>query len=250
MFCVLFQNSLQSTTSAAAIKKAIIGESDVLSTTKDGPGDDDTNEQEDTLATEFHHRQVNVSLDCLVALLEAQNPAPVPIKIQLYILPSCITLIDMTFIRLVLQHERTLLKKQSLSAWMATLGGGFFFIRRLSYSLLLARQQRVLALQIGNRSMARTCLLNEAYNLIYAGKFRNAKVTLKLLEDEVSDGKSIEDLDDDEAIVTLRQCGAARLLLRRLKKMSKSLQKYHTRNVCENHTRDDFQRLRIVAQEL
>jgi hypothetical protein len=172
------------------------------------------------------------------------------ISMALYILPAPKkTFLDMTFTALVLRYERTMLKKQSLTAWLATLGGGFFFIKQLSKSLHLARQQRLLALQIGNDAMARHCLLNEAYNLIYAGKFQEAKHVLTTLEEQVLNrGQSDRnrDLDDHDIHRTLRQCQAARILLRRLKKLSNRLGKYNAGVKGENRTVDDYQRVRIV----
>ncbi|KAL3915217.1 MAG: hypothetical protein SGILL_005753 [Bacillariaceae sp.] len=135
-----------------------------------------------------------------------------------------------------------------MTAWMATLGGGFFFIKKLSKSLQLARQQRYLALQIGNESMARTCLLNEAYNLIYAGHFAAAKVVLTQLETQVktaNDQGNIQVVEEEEIQRTLRQCHAARILLRRLKKLQHRLKGYQS---TESHTVDDFQRVRLVQR--
>jgi hypothetical protein len=268
---VLFQNSLQSTTtttsdqsptSSASFSSSLLAIKRVVKEaatafrklTEDQDDTNDVEQDDDNSAAtaDFHQRKVNVPLDCLQPVLEKLNyTQQQPLQIRVYILPSLITNhVEMTFNRLVLSHERTMLTKQTLSAWMATLGGGYFFIRRLSFSLVLARQQRVLALQIGNRSMARTCLLNEAYNLIYAGKFKQGKITLTRLEEEVHVGRKKGLIEDEDATVTLNQCLAARLLLSRLKKMSNKLQRYHTNNhPNEDHTKDDFQRLRIVVQE-
>ncbi|KAG7355234.1 protein of unknown function DUF4807 containing protein [Nitzschia inconspicua] len=164
-------------------------------------------------------------------------------SIPLFLLPTpdAPEFLDRTFTAVVLKFEKTLLQKQTLTAWMATLGGGYFFIKRLSKSLQLARQQRLLALQIGNVSMARQCQLNEAYNLIYAGRFGEAKRVLKSLDDQ-----AYAEEDHGEAQRILRQCDAARILLRRLKQLGRRLKPYSTDNPNESHTVDDFQRVRIV----
>mmetsp|Transcript_21441 Transcript_21441/g.34512 ORF Transcript_21441/g.34512 Transcript_21441/m.34512 type:complete len:220 (+) Transcript_21441:1-660(+) len=209
-------------------------------------------EQTDETST-FHQCTISMmmSLDKFRPIRQSRQKlsttSPV-ITVPLYIVPAPrTTFLDTTFTSLVLRHERTLLKKQTLTAWMATLGGGYFFIKQLSKSLQLARQQRLLALQIGNEAMARHCLLNEAYNLIYAGKFDEARRVLTTLEKFVVSKRNI--LEEDEIQRTLRQCHAARLFCRRLKKLSRRLGKYHTGNASENHTMDDFQRVRIVQEQ-
>lgn len=194
-------------------------------------------------AIPFYRRTLTIKLP-----LSSAHPGN-HLPILLYILPPFYeTFLDRTFTAVVLEHERSLLKKQTMTAWMATLGGGYFFIKQLSKSLQLARQQRYLALQIGNESMARTCLLNEAYNLIYAAQFAAAKKVLTQLETQVktvNDQSNIPVLEEEEIQRTLRQCHAARILLRRLKKLKHRLKGYHAK---ETHTVDDFQRVRIVEE--
>jgi hypothetical protein len=172
-------------------------------------------------------------------------------RFRLYVLPAPPRQsLDKTFAGLVLRHERTLLQKQTLTAWMATLGGGYFFCKQLSKSLRLARQQRSVASQIGNESMVRHCLLNEAYNLIYAGSFSEAKTVLSTLERTVvskrASSRTTQILEEHDVERTLRQCDAARTFMRRLKKLSPRLSKYRIDGSTETHTKDDYQRVRIV----
>jgi hypothetical protein len=143
---------------------------------------------------------------------------------------------DYLFNSIVVRTEHSLIKRQTLTAWWSTLGGGYFFCKRLQVSLLLARQQKVLALKIGNISMARQCQVNEAYNLIYAGKFGAAKRVLDELEQACEEGS-----------LTLNQCSAARLFAKRLKHVKKrGLKSYHPNEKGEKHVIDDYQRIRIV----
>jgi hypothetical protein len=142
-------------------------------------------------------------------------------RFRLYVLPTPPRqFLDKTFAGLVVRHEQTLLQKQTLTAWMATLGGGYFFCKQLSKSLRLARQQRFIASQIGNESMVRHCLLNEAYNLIYAGSFLEANNVLSTLERMVisnASSRTTQILEEHDIERTLRQCDAARIFMRRLK---------------------------------
>jgi hypothetical protein len=166
----------------------------------------------------------------------------IPKSFTLYVQPPSIDPSpDATFLSVVLRTENSMLKLQTLSAWLSTLGGGYFFCKRLGVSLQLARQQRALAVKLGNTSMIRQCTVNEAYNLIYAGKFQEAKQILTILE---------ATLQGDDDVVTKRQCQAARVFAKRLKQVSKRgvLERYHPTDKQENHTIDDYQRIRIVEE--
>ncbi|OEU21436.1 hypothetical protein FRACYDRAFT_259894 [Fragilariopsis cylindrus CCMP1102] len=147
---------------------------------------------------------------------------------------------------------------QSLTAWLATLGGGYFCIKKLSFSLYLSRKQRLLAYSIGNIQMVYQCTLNEIYNLIYSGQFHLAKYVLNYLENTIIVKKSSNKskMNNKKATTTnekisiknnkiktsninkndytieerkiLQQCQSTRLLLRRLKKLSKGgLKRYN-----------------------
>lgn len=177
----------------------------------------------------FHHRQLQ-----LVTTTGTKHESPP--NMLIYLEPPPVVHPDPIFTSVVLQVEHSMLQLQTLSAWYATLGGGYFLCRRLSQSLELARQQRFVALKIGNIGMARQCSVNECYNLIYAGRFAQALQILTKLESSATDD-----------IVTQRQCQAARLLAHRLKKVGKRLNRYHARE--PNHTTiDDYQRIRIVEE--
>jgi hypothetical protein len=174
-------------------------------------------------------------------------------------------------------HKKVLIQK-GWSAWLSTLGGGYFGIKSLEKSLWLSRQQKKLAVWLGDTKMARQCTVNEAYNWMYSGRFKLAGSVLDNLEDEVARTRRVSSIQvleaasgennsssknekscssyytiDDEKILQL--CSTARVCLRRLEMMSqKGLGKYHKVNnesattaSLTSHTHDDFQRVRIVA---
>ena len=151
--------------------------------------------------------------------------------IPLYILPPSANIIDKTFEGIVISNERTMIQKQTMTAVMATFGGGYYMMKHLQPALNLARTQRALALELGNHHMAQQCLLNEAYNLLYAGRFRHAKAVLSSLESEVqsvSESPLSSWADKDDAEQTMRQCRAARIWIHRLSKLSTKLTKHRT----------------------
>lgn len=158
-----------------------------------------------------------------------------PQAILLWIQPPLTTDIDQTFAFALMKLEQTLLQMRTLSAWYATLGGGYFFCRRLTFSLQLARHQRKLALIVGNAEMARQCSVNEAYNLLYAGKFPEAHKVLSVTYASTDDS------------VTRSQCLAALLLGKRLINFGRKLQAFHHAPKQYTETVDDYQRIRIVT---
>ena len=161
--------------------------------------------------------------------------------------------IDRTpFAAIVSRIQRILSMQQGYNAWASTLGGGYFGIKNLHKSLYLARQQKSLALWLGDYKMARQCTLNEAYNWMYAGRFPMARIVLDQLEQEVVAAIKPHTAEDDQ--IFLQRCAAARVFLRRLKKLSqKGLGTYHQivyheqRKSRTIRTNDEFHRFRIVS---
>jgi hypothetical protein len=168
-------------------------------------------------------------------------------RMMVWIVPPTPCHLDRTFTSIVVRLENAWLRLSTLTAWWATLGGGYFFCRRISYSLQLARQQRAVALLLGNVGMARQCSINEAYNLLYGGRFQEARTVLLKL------WKSCP----DEDTVTQNQCRAAWILGKRLKKTARKLERYRhsdDRDLPRNNSKkrtmdlvDDYQRIRLVV---
>jgi len=177
--------------------------------------------------------------------------------------------IDRTPFARMLSKIHTMISIQhSWSAWLSTLGGGYFGIKNLEKSLWLSKQQRSLALWFGDAKMARQCILNEAYNWMYAGRFKKASSLLDQLEDGVTRRKmdisnrnkndcmtnisSYQYTTDDGKL--LQQCLTARVCLRRLKRLSQQGLKRYRQSDCkgstislQSRTIDDLQRFRIVS---
>jgi len=153
-----------------------------------------------------------------------------------HIIPPRVTCIanDCLFVSLLIRWEHMLIQMQSMIAWISTLGGGYFLCRHLETAVRMARQQRYLALWLGDEKMADRCTLNEAFNYIHAGQF---EVALRLIR---AVKRSSEQRDDD---LTVRMCQSALLFCHRVRTANKHETEHGNRN---DTTTDDFQRIRIV----
>jgi hypothetical protein len=138
------------------------------------------------------------------------------------------------------------------NAWLSTLGGGYFSIKSLRHSLWLSRQQKAIAVWLGDARMAKQSTLHEAYNWMYAGRFQEAGSLLDQLEDELTGKYKSGNVTNNDDKKILQQCAPARVCLRRLKQLSrKGLGTYPSDDTeatsRTSRTHDDFQRFRIVS---
>lgn len=86
----------------------------------------------------------------------------------------------------LLTNENNLIRLTSLSAYISTLGGGFFLCRYLSTAITLARRQCAIALIRGDSMMALKCRINEGYCFIHGGKLnKGKKVIRRVLRDVI-----------------------------------------------------------------
>lgn len=143
--------------------------------------------------------------------------------------PSPMAKLEYFFEERLIHLERKLILAQSLAGFFATIGGGYFMCHHWKTALQLARQQQQMAIFLGDSSMFYKCLVNQAYNYIYAGKFKRARQLLHRIE--------IEAPHDP---VLLKMCYSARLLSARVKKAKLFRDGQISSNV------DDFARIRLV----
>ena len=118
----------------------------------------------------------------LTILLLPPYPSPVPSR---SLRPEKI------FTFSLVRWENRLIQLQSVNAYIATLGGGFFLCRYLSQAVQLARMQRQVALALGDASLASKCTLNEAYNYIHAGRIHTANVMIRKTKKEAKARKDL-----------------------------------------------------------
>jgi hypothetical protein len=86
-----------------------------------------------------------------------------------------------TFALRLILNENNFIRLTSLSAYISTLGGGFFLCRYLSTAIALARRQCALALMRGDFMMALKCRINEGYCNIHGGKLNKGKKLIRLV---------------------------------------------------------------------
>jgi hypothetical protein len=100
----------------------------------------------------------------------------------LWIQPPLTTRLEYTFTGLLLRWEHVLIQAQSLSGYIATLGGGFFLCHHFATAYRLALWQQQLAILLNDVVMYYTCAIHQAYSHVYAGHFGTAKRMLQQIE--------------------------------------------------------------------
>lgn len=86
----------------------------------------------------------------------------------------------------LLTYEKYLIRLTSVSAYMSTLGGGFFLCRYLTVAVAFARHQCAIAWMCGDTLSALKCRINEGYCYIHMGKLnKGKKVIHRVLRDVI-----------------------------------------------------------------
>ena len=163
-----------------------------------------------------------------------QNRSNMDPNSDVVVLPPTQTRLSLAWNMRLLHWESIHVKVQTLTAWVSTLGGGYFLCRHLDTAVQLARQQRFLATWIGDETMADRCTINEAFNYIHAGQFQVASRLVSRVE------RSAARRGDQR---TVRICEAAKLFSQRVEQSAK----YQTTQ--RDDTLDDYQRIRIVVRD-
>jgi len=161
------------------------------------------------------------------------------IPLTLWIQPPSNTYYSTQFTKRLIAYEHQMILYQSIAAMLSTLGGGHFFCRHLGTAVLLAQQQRRVALAMGDYNMAYKCTINEAYSYIYAGKFALALTTIDTIP-VLNKRVDIHPLSE----VIVNMCASAKLFCKKVRKVSKTLKKSETKQ--QARTFDDYQRVRVV----
>jgi hypothetical protein len=158
-------------------------------------------------------------------------------RVILWIQPSFETRMEPYFTGLLNKWEHELIQAQSLAAYFATLGGGFFLCRHLQTALALAKQQQRMAAFLGDTAMYYRCLINQAYNYIYAGHFGVAN---KIIRKVQTAAEGMRPGDD----VLILMCSSALLFSKRVRKARQTPATEQSLM-----TKDDLYRIRMVQDQ-
>jgi hypothetical protein len=170
-----------------------------------------------------------------------------PVKrVIVWIQPPLVTKLkaDWLFSSIVLRWEHLYLQLQSLSAFLATLGGGYFLCRQLATAAVLARRQRQLALLLGDYETADKCTINEAYNYVHAGFFAHALRLIRSVRKSVLARN--QEVGGPKLILSM--CASAKLFCRRVKAYRQQLH-LNASLTTVSLTQDDYQRIRILPND-
>jgi hypothetical protein len=200
-------------------------------------GEDDGGDNQLRLPRPFRRRRLRLAFD-------SDTPSTTTArKIVLWIQPPLETHIEPYFSGLLIKYEHEYMQAQSLAAYFATLGGGFFLCRHLQTALTLARQQQRMAVFLGDTGMYYRCLLNQAYNYIYAGHFKVANQLIKQVR-AAATATTLFKRDD----VLIQMCASARLFSKRVRKARQTpvTKEQQQQSLM---TKDDLYRIRMVQDQ-
>ena len=137
-------------------------------------------------------------MDKLVLLILMPPNPNIPILRYYSLQPSTSPTSDIS-LRLI-RLENTMIKLTSITAYVSTLGGGYFLCNYLSTAVSLARQQCLLALIRGDLHMSLKCRINEGYCYIHAGRIKRARRTIRHVLRDVLDLIARDGLEGEDGL--------------------------------------------------
>ena len=155
-------------------------------------------------------------------------------SIVLWLRPPTTELVERSFTARLLRWEHDLIRAQTYAGFFATLGGGYFMCHHWTTAVKLAQQQQYMASLLGDTGMFYKCLLNQAYNYIYASKFARAHRIIVAVYHAVKQQARPD-------IVLLKMCISANTFRRRVRNAQLT-------GDCAS-TIDDFARIRLVRDQ-
>lgn len=152
------------------------------------------------------------------------------------------------FAGLLIRWEHWHIQAQSLSGYIATLGGGFFLCHHFQTAILLARHQQRMAVFLNDESLYYTCFVHQAYSHIYAGNFRTALSILRQVLHAIQPSPNVPPSDP----VLMKMCLSARLFCKRMRQASRVAARIEVEVDADgpvSRTVDDHQRIRVVRDK-
>jgi hypothetical protein len=179
-------------------------------------------------------------------------------NVSLVIVPRAAVSFESSLEQRLIHYENQLIRAQSMAGFLSTLGGGFFMCHHWRTAVAMAQQQQQMARVLGDLNMYFKCLVNQAYNFIYAGKFQPAKELLQHIL------IAVEKERPSDADILINMVDSALLFRKRVRRFAKLQsiaaqggQNQATDKVYASHakasqrtkTMDDFRRIRVVKDE-
>jgi len=110
---------------------------------------------------------------CRKRTLKVSPTCGVPNQIVLLV-PPLLTQLETSFTGRLLAWENRLVQARSISAFISTIGGGYFLCHHFQTALVLAKQQQRMAIILGNEQTFWQCMLHISHNLMHSGHFYEA----------------------------------------------------------------------------
>ena len=144
--------------------------------------------------------------------------------------------------------EHRLVRASSISHYMATLGGGFFFCRHYTTAAQLALHQHAVAQHVlQDPRLAATCWIHLAYNCAYRGQFVVAEQILQHVHTELGGGESNKNNGEQEDPLQT-MCASAALLCQRMRHSHPVLSAASSMGDSAP-TVDDYLRIRVLQDQ-
>jgi len=156
------------------------------------------------------------------------------------------------FTSALVRQENLHIKLQTLNAFIATHGGGYFLCRFLSTAVKFAQYQRQIALALDDVPLALKCTINESYNYIHAGEIDHAKRLISAVEKEVErklelSRRTVGGISrQDDYEVILGMCHSAMWFAEKVREAGL---KEKNLEGGRQATNDDFLRIRVIKDK-
>ncbi|GKY96083.1 hypothetical protein MPSEU_000568400 [Mayamaea pseudoterrestris] len=182
----------------------------------------------------------------------------------LIIQPKATVAFDSSLEQRLIHFENQLIRAQSMAGFLSTLGGGFFMCHHWKTAVAMAQQQQHMARILNDSNMYFKCLVNQAYNCIYAGYFMKAEILLQHVLVEVEKERP------SEAHILINMVESATVFCNRVRRFANKQSIAASKGKDERRTRhdvitsvfagqssqcmhdkniDDFRRIRVIKDE-
>ncbi|KAG5179420.1 hypothetical protein JKP88DRAFT_326897 [Tribonema minus] len=101
------------------------------------------------------------------------------VDVELICAPLATMAPDMAWARRLNAWNAQRVRLTQANAVLSTLGGGRFLCRQVGHAMVLARAQQAVAAKMGDDTLRGKCRVNEAYGMVWLGRYADAKAAIK-----------------------------------------------------------------------